>query len=297
MMLERLRIKDFQCHGDLGIEFGPKVTTLTGASDIGKSAVLRAIRWAMTNRPLGDAHVRNGAEGVVVKLLVDGRTVRRRRGKGVNAYELDRKRYEAFGGDVPEEIGNLLGVGDMNFQGQHDPSFWFGLSPPEVARQLNRVVDLDVMDAVTACVAACVRSVGVELDVVGRRLDGAQGELGGLSHVPGADKALKALEGLAEEGVVASVGRDALLAAVGDADRASRRAGETAVPDTSRLDALAEALEGAESRCRLLGIKVDGVAEKESALGDRYNSLVEVEGKMRSEVGDRCPLCGSEWKG
>jgi AAA15 family ATPase/GTPase len=40
--MKKLRIKNFQIHKDLEIEFGP-ITTIVGPSDIGKSAVLRAL--------------------------------------------------------------------------------------------------------------------------------------------------------------------------------------------------------------------------------------------------------------
>ena len=48
-MLKRLRIKNFQKHGKVDISFDPHVTCIVGDSDAGKSSLLRALHWFLTN--------------------------------------------------------------------------------------------------------------------------------------------------------------------------------------------------------------------------------------------------------
>ncbi len=295
MSLERLHLKDFQCHESLGIKFDPKVTCLIGPSDVGKSAVLRAIRWVAFNRPLGDACVREGTERSTVKLLVDGQTIRRRRGKGINSYELDKKKYGAFGNSVPESIDNLLNLSDANVQGQHDPSFWFSLSPAEVARQLNQVVDLDVMDAVVARVASRVRLVGVERDVVTKRLREAQGELEELSYVPEVEKAVEKLEALEESCITDESDLLALSDMIAEIEKAE--AGVVEVPDIGGLEKLADGLESAEAECYSLRYSVSEIIDMRNGAVDSDVELTKAKEKMKKEVGDICPLCGNKIEG
>lgn len=194
-MLEKMLITDFQKHERLLVEFDPKITTITGPTDSGKSSILRALRWLMLNRPSGDGFVRWGQKSMTVKAKVDGRTIKRARGKG-NTYSLDGEQYEAFGTGVPDAISGFLNVGATHFVLQHDPPFWFSLSPPEVARQLNKIVDLGAIDEVTSKLAAKQRKLNAERDVCQERLDAAKRTKTELSYVLMMDRDLKGLEGL-----------------------------------------------------------------------------------------------------
>ena len=64
---------------------------------------------------------------------------------------------KAFGNAVPDPIARLLNVSETNFQSQHDPSYWLVLSPGEVAKRLNKIVDLEIIDRVLANVASRIR--------------------------------------------------------------------------------------------------------------------------------------------
>ena len=170
MTIDRLQIQNFQRHEQLRLKLDESIVAITGQSDVGKSSVLRALRWLATNRPRGDGFVRDGGERTSVKIRVDGKTVERVRGKGENTYTVDGKVLEAFGTDVPEEIANLLNLGPENFQGQHDPPFWFCLTAGEVAKQLNKIVDLELIDQATARIATKLRKCKARVEVVESRL-------------------------------------------------------------------------------------------------------------------------------
>lgn len=148
MPLQRLLIQNFQAHEKLKVEFDPGVTTIVGPSDVGKSAVIRALGWVSRNTPQGTAFIKDGEAGCTVKLYADEQVITRKRGRtGDNLYLLGDKEFKAFGTGVPEPISKLLNLNDVNFQGQHDSSFWLALSAGEVSRQLNAVVDLTIIDS------------------------------------------------------------------------------------------------------------------------------------------------------
>ena len=56
-MLQTIQIHNFQSHENSQLDLSPGINTLVGDSDCGKSAVMRAILWAITNSPQGDAYV------------------------------------------------------------------------------------------------------------------------------------------------------------------------------------------------------------------------------------------------
>ena len=81
-MLESLDITNFQKHSTYHIDFDPYLTVLVGPTNIGKSSLLRAIRWCMLNTPSGDSFIKQGESFTSVKLKVDNHTIERKRGKG-----------------------------------------------------------------------------------------------------------------------------------------------------------------------------------------------------------------------
>lgn len=196
-MLTRLKIENFQKHVTFQIKFDPNVTAIVGDSDTGKSALLRAIRWLVLNRPSGDGFIREGEKECSVKVKVDGEVVERRKDGRENTYRLGKTIFRSFGTDVPAPVSGLLRLSPINFQGQHDPPFWFNLTAGEVAKELNEIVDLKLIDEVSAKLAQSIRRKRVEIDVVQDRLKQAGVEADELEWV---EQAADELDSLTEAG-------------------------------------------------------------------------------------------------
>lgn len=178
MSLSRLRIQNFQKHEDLDIELDPLITVLVGPSDAGKSSALRALRWICLNQPRGANFKRRQApkdQPVRLRLKADDKVVRRERNGTLNEYAIGKdKVFRAFSNDVPEDIASLLNVAPINFQRQGEPWFWISLTPPELARQLNKIVDLECIDKVTAKIESKKRFLKTEAEIVEGRLQAAK---------------------------------------------------------------------------------------------------------------------------
>ena len=54
-MLSCLSIENFQSHEHSFLEFSKGINVITGSSDSGKTAILRALYWIIWNRPQGDS--------------------------------------------------------------------------------------------------------------------------------------------------------------------------------------------------------------------------------------------------
>ena len=66
------------------------MTSIVGASDVGKSAIIRALGWVLTNKPSGDAFIREGSKEVSAILDIDDKKILRARGKQ-NHYRMDKQ--------------------------------------------------------------------------------------------------------------------------------------------------------------------------------------------------------------
>ena len=187
-VFEKLYIQNFQAHTKTKIEFDPGVTTIIGPSDVGKSAVLRALRWLCLNAPQGSAFIRHQTPGTAIKLIVDGQLITRKRTANENLYAINQEPpFKSFGFGVPEPIVSLLHVSDLNFQQQHDAPFWLSLSPAEVARQLNAIVNLSEIDRALAHSSKCVRDTAKETEVCLKRLKTARQDRDALEWVQEAE--------------------------------------------------------------------------------------------------------------
>lgn len=168
-MIHRVVIVNFQRHRKLDLKLG-RNTTIIGSTDVGKSAVMRAIRWVCLNDLRGTDFIREGAKRCRVTLYVDEHKVSRIRGASINVYRLDGKTFHAVGTGVPQEVREVLNIEEYNFQSQHDGPFWFNLPGPAVSRALNDVVDLSLIDHTLAQLGKALRRDKVELGVVSERL-------------------------------------------------------------------------------------------------------------------------------
>lgn len=145
-------IKNFQAHESLKFSFDKNVTSIVGETDSGKSSIVRAISWVLCNDRRGTSFIRHGADQCLVKIKFIGsdgekHIVGRRRSRSqVNEYILDDKILKGFKNEVPEQIQTLTGIQDHNIQKQIDIHFWVHLSPAEISRRMNKIVDMDALD-------------------------------------------------------------------------------------------------------------------------------------------------------
>ena len=86
--IKSLELKNFQSHKNLKIDFSPNVTSIIGPSDVGKSAIIRALRWIVFNRPAGDAFIQHGTKQAEVIIQVEKDTIIRTKGKE-NLYKIN----------------------------------------------------------------------------------------------------------------------------------------------------------------------------------------------------------------
>lgn len=182
MSLASLRIKNFQAHKSLVVKLD-QITTITGPSDRGKSAIIRALRWVCLNQPSGRGFIQDGREFSKVEIDIDDHTITRIKGK-TNRYVLDGEDLKSFGQGVPDRVAEILRLGPENFQRQHDAPFWFADSAGEVSRKLNDIIDLGIIDDALTYANRQVRQSKAQREAAYNSLQTAREEKRNLGFVP-----------------------------------------------------------------------------------------------------------------
>jgi len=146
-MLLTLDIENYQAHKNSHFDFHSGVNVIVGASDSGKSSIIRALRLLRWNKPAGKAYASWwGGNTLVQATTSDDHTVSRKEGEE-RSYNLnDLPPFKAFRNEVPIEVQNALNLDDLNLQMQKDSFFLFHNTSGEVAGHFNKIAHLDKID-------------------------------------------------------------------------------------------------------------------------------------------------------
>jgi len=192
-MMRKLTIQNFQAHKDSTFDLLPGINVITGASDAGKSSVIRALLWAITNRPQGDAfrsHFAGPKDRTKVSVEMDSGNVSIRRMAQGNFYEVDGEELKAIRTDVPEQVQRKFDLAEQNIQTQFVPYFLLQDTDGEVARKINAACDLGVIDVVLANANTAASTTALALDSAKKELELEKAEVAKLDWVEEAQNAL-----------------------------------------------------------------------------------------------------------
>lgn len=195
-MLQKLQIRNFRIHKKQDIIFDTNITSIIGSSFSGKSTIIQSLKWVMRNMPSGDSIINWDSDKTSVRLITDKSKIIRSKGKGINLYKLDDSEYKAFGNEVPVDIAKELNISDINFQSQFSSHFWFSETAGEVSRQLNQIVNLEVIDTTLANIASELRKSRSTIDVIQTRLSNIEIEKKELDYIEELDEDLKSIESI-----------------------------------------------------------------------------------------------------
>ena len=151
------------------VKFSKGVNVITGQSDSGKTAIIRAIRWVCENKPSGDAFMSTWGGDTYVKIVFTNCVVIRQKGKE-NFYLLNKKGLEeplifkAFGTKVPQEILDAINLDEVNLQFQMDSPYLIADTPGEVSKHFNRIGSIEQIDSSLSKVQGWIRSLGNDLN-------------------------------------------------------------------------------------------------------------------------------------
>ncbi len=114
MNILQLELFNFQKHEHLLLNFTKGVNVIVGATDCGKSTIIRAIRWTgYPDQLRGEVVRKTGSKKTSVKITLDsGIIIERIKTSTVNSYKLtikgEEKEYNATGGTLPSDIQDII---------------------------------------------------------------------------------------------------------------------------------------------------------------------------------------------
>ncbi|MDD2960076.1 MAG: AAA family ATPase [Lachnospiraceae bacterium] len=166
MKIQEVTIEGYQSHTNSTFRLSPGLTVITGPSDAGKTAIIRALRWFAFNEPTGEAflHTIRNADGSIkeavdqakVSVTFDnGVTITKTRRKGKTSYTHSQYPTAWEKAEVPPEIKETLGLikqeyGDfetcLNFAFQLDAPFLLSETASVGAKVLGKLSGTEVVD-------------------------------------------------------------------------------------------------------------------------------------------------------
>jgi exonuclease SbcC len=205
-VISSLSLKNYQAHKDTTIEFDPHITAIVGSSDSGKTSLLRSLYWVLQNKPGGTQMVsfwnrkKDGSpkDETSASILIDDKTITRIRTPDLNGYLLDKKELSAIGREVPEQITQIFNLSDINIGRQFDRHFLLSESSGEVARRLNELVRLDIIDEVLSKAEQLKRANRKAIEANTTAQNEAQTKIEALSWVDKANRVLASAHELKE---------------------------------------------------------------------------------------------------
>ena len=197
-MIKSVHIQNVLSYKDTTINFHSGVNCIIGNSDAGKSALMASLLWPITNRPSGEDHCSWWGGDSSSTIKTESNTVERVRGKE-NLYILNGEEFRAFGQTVPDEIAEALNIQSINIQEQFDRHYLLADSPPDVARTLNQVANLEVIDTAHSNINKKVKQTNSLLSFEKAELKEAEKALTEFDFIEDMEADLTALQAMQKE--------------------------------------------------------------------------------------------------
>lgn len=302
-MLKSLSIRNMGSNRRVDITLDPFITCITGESYTGKSWILRALKLIALNQPSSTRYIKWGTNKAVIMARVGKHTITRERSKTVNRYFIDERIIEAFGNKVPSQVSQLFNLTKINFQIQQElpsgegPLFWFALTPGQVSKRLNQIVNLDLIDKILHNLQSAAHSAKVASDICRERKKEAQQRVGQLSFVKRMRQdwlnLCQIIKRLDQSNTQLTVLED-LLSQI----EQQRAIVKKVKQNTATLEEEVQELEQLRDTIIDLEGQVERVSENLSNIDSRKFDLLEAkktletaERSFKQSFGKRCPLC------
>lgn len=290
-MLTNLQIRNFRHNERVNVKLA-RITIFRGPSGSGKSSLIGALKWTVFNQPSGTDFIHWDHNFAAIRLGIDKKhVIIRKRSKTENYYKLNGCKYEAFGTGVPSPVTSVLNMSPLNFQRQHAGPFWFRETAGEVSRQLNAIVNLDLIDTTLANLGKEQRRVNYQVKDIQQRIEEAKQDKAQLRYIIDLDKQLTELENL-QENYQVNMSEIETLADLIKQAKEYQIAANRFMPDIKPLMDMYEKWEGRNERCEALSSLLEHAQDCAGAMKELGGCIIEGGKKLKQILGKQCPLCG-----
>ena len=194
-MIESISLSGFQSHKNSNLDFSNGVNVIVGKSDCGKSAIIRALRLVLENKPSGDSFINHDCKDMTVSMKINDTDITRGKGSE-NTYTAGKEKFTAFGQSVPEPIVAVTKFHDVNAQFQLDSPFLLSMTPGEAGQYLNSIMNLDIIDQTVKAAQAMARENKAAISALTATIATLESEEAGYVWLTDAEAALEKLQAL-----------------------------------------------------------------------------------------------------
>ncbi len=173
-MIKSIHLKNFQSHLNSFLEFSEGINVITGASNNGKTSILRSLLWIFFNRPQGlsfKSFFAGKKDSCKVILQTNNQEITREKNTSINQYQVGSSIFNTIGNDVPSEVFSVINMSEINIQSQFDKHFLLLDSAGEVGRTINKIVKLDNIDELISNLTSKINSISKEVEIKKKDLD------------------------------------------------------------------------------------------------------------------------------
>lgn len=196
-MIQKLTLKNFEAHKDTLIDFENGVTIIKGNSNAGKSSLFRALRFVLLNEPGGEDFINFNENETEVTLQYNNHIVTRAKARSNkrNEYIVDGKVLKAFGQGVPDEVKQVSGLSEINYEWQFDKRpFLLAETGGYIAGKLNEIVNLDLIDISLKNIEQKRRATNKDIESINKQLADILPQIDSYSWIDKAEKELAIIE-------------------------------------------------------------------------------------------------------
>lgn len=305
-MIKKIIIENFQSHRKTIVRLKKGVNILTGRSDSGKTAIIRALNWVFTNRPSGLSFIRKGSKQARVRVVfTDGTWIERIRSKKVNEYRASflQEPLKAIGTDVPGPIKLVADMDAVNLQKQFDAPFLLTDSPGKVAAYFNKLANISIIDEVNEILNSRIRRYTSDKQRYEIALEENKSQLEELAFLGEAEIALEVIETLEEQIITTSKNYQRINKLIKDIEQLNEKIEkqkaadyEGALKKIKVIVAVIEQINQEKVTYNKIRTLLNRIFETEDKLFEAKEELKIMKQQYKEDFPAICPLCGSKVK-
>lgn len=201
MRIRNLGVRNIRSYRSLDLDFHANLNVIRGKSDSGKSALIKALIFAIKNRASKNIRTKGITDDSSVRISDGSNAVTRLKGKA-NSYILEGRitaKLDAVNKEVPEDVSKLLNLSENNIQEQRDTFFLIDESPGNVSKALNKVSGLSEVDRTLKAVTSAINSLNSSIKKINNDIEETEERIESNEWAITADKELSKIETLEEK--------------------------------------------------------------------------------------------------